>query len=201
MRLARDARLMGTFFERLFSQLHTSRSGFLKGSGRSSTALTKLKMAVFAPMPSASVSTATAVKPGFFSNWRKANFRSFITQRLHRIDLRRAPGRQPAGQQCHGSQEQRDEREGERVPHTDSKEQGAHHSGERKCPNHAHSNTDASQFHALPQDHQNNFVSLRPHCQAYADLARTTGYLLPHYRVESHHRQDDGQDAAKGHQI
>jgi hypothetical protein len=28
---------------------------------------------MFAPMPSASVSTATAVKPGFFSNWRKAN--------------------------------------------------------------------------------------------------------------------------------
>src|SRR5258707_12143743 len=35
-------------------------------------------MAVFAPMPSASVSTATAVKPGFFSNWRKAKRRSFI---------------------------------------------------------------------------------------------------------------------------
>src|SRR5216683_341640 len=29
-------------------------------------------------IPSASVSTATAVKPGFFSNWRKAKRRSFI---------------------------------------------------------------------------------------------------------------------------
>src|SRR5205809_4220333 len=35
-------------------------------------------MAVLAPMPSASVSTATVVKPGFFSNCRKANFKSFI---------------------------------------------------------------------------------------------------------------------------
>src|SRR5881409_2101625 len=35
-------------------------------------------MAVFAPMPSASMSTATPVKPGFFRNWRKANLRSFI---------------------------------------------------------------------------------------------------------------------------
>jgi hypothetical protein len=43
-------------------------------------ALTKLKMAVFAPMPSASVSTATAVKPGFFTSWRKANFSSFIVR-------------------------------------------------------------------------------------------------------------------------
>src|SRR5438445_9211336 len=31
-------------------------------------------------MPSASVSTATAVKPGFFSNWRKANFKSFMVR-------------------------------------------------------------------------------------------------------------------------
>src|ERR1051325_505947 len=29
-------------------------------------------------MPKAKVSTATAVKPGFFSSWRKANFRSFM---------------------------------------------------------------------------------------------------------------------------
>ncbi len=37
-------------------------------------------MAVFAPMPRARVSTATAVKPGFFRSWRKANLRSFINQ-------------------------------------------------------------------------------------------------------------------------
>jgi hypothetical protein len=41
-----------------------SRSGSGKGSGRSRTALTTLKMAVVAPMPSASVTAATAVKPG-----------------------------------------------------------------------------------------------------------------------------------------
>jgi hypothetical protein len=33
-------------------------------------ALTKLNIAVFAPMPRASVATATAVKPGFFANIR-----------------------------------------------------------------------------------------------------------------------------------
>ena len=38
--------------------------GVRKGSGRISTALTTEKIAVFAPMPSASVSAATAVKPG-----------------------------------------------------------------------------------------------------------------------------------------
>ena len=38
--------------------------------------MTTLKIAVFAPIPSARVSTATAVKPGFFSSWRKAKRRS-----------------------------------------------------------------------------------------------------------------------------
>src|SRR3989454_12001952 len=82
-----------------FSETNTSRPGSLNGSGRRRTALTTLKIAVFAPMPSASVSTATAVKPGFFSNWRKANLRSFITQCLHRIDFRCAPGRQETREQ------------------------------------------------------------------------------------------------------
>ena len=77
--------------------------------GRKKTALMMLNKAVFAPMPSASVSTATAVKPGFFSSWRKANLRSFIvydlrirsftSQSLHWIDVCRAPRGQPAGYQ------------------------------------------------------------------------------------------------------
>src|SRR5256884_2751460 len=91
----------------------TSRSAAGKGNGRSSTALTTLKIAVFAPMPSASVSTATMVKPGFFSNWRKANFKSFITQCLHRIDFGRLPSREIA---CdHGRRD--DERCGYRSGH------------------------------------------------------------------------------------
>jgi len=43
-----------------------------KGSGRSSTPLTTLKMAVFAPIPSARVRTATAVNPPFLCSMRKA---------------------------------------------------------------------------------------------------------------------------------
>src|SRR5207249_9281147 len=79
----------------------TSRSASGKGNGRNKTPFTTLKMAVFAPMPSASVSTATAVKPGFFRNCRKANFKSFIAQSLHRIDSRRAACGQKAGGQRH----------------------------------------------------------------------------------------------------
>jgi hypothetical protein len=39
--------------------------GFLKGSGRNNTALTRLTIAVLAPIPSASATTAIAVNAGF----------------------------------------------------------------------------------------------------------------------------------------
>jgi len=53
-----------------------SRDGCLKGSGRSSTAFTTPKMAVFAPMPNARVRTATPVKPRFLRSMRAAKRKS-----------------------------------------------------------------------------------------------------------------------------
>ena len=49
----------------------TRRSGSRKGNGRSNTPLTALKIAVFTPIPSASVNTAAAVKPGFLASMRR----------------------------------------------------------------------------------------------------------------------------------
>jgi hypothetical protein len=53
-------------------QIWTMRCGSANGSGRISTPLTTLKIAVLAPIPSARVMTATAVKPGFFVSARNA---------------------------------------------------------------------------------------------------------------------------------
>src|SRR6266446_7290373 len=97
----------------------TMPSGSGYGSAFSNTPLITLKMAVFAPMPSASVSTATAVKPGFFSNWRKANLRSFMAQRLHRIDSRCTTRRQVAGGKDDQSHYCRDHQERLRIPRAD----------------------------------------------------------------------------------
>jgi len=47
-----------------------SSAGLVTGNGFSKTAFTTLKIAVFAPMPNASVSTAIKVKPGCFINIR-----------------------------------------------------------------------------------------------------------------------------------
>ncbi len=48
----------------------TSLAGFGNGKGRSNTPSTIEKMAVVAPMPNASVSTAVSVNPGDLRNWR-----------------------------------------------------------------------------------------------------------------------------------
>jgi hypothetical protein len=53
-------------------------AGLLTGRDFIRTAWTKVKMAVFAPMPSEMVRTTVAANPGDFWNWRKANFKSFI---------------------------------------------------------------------------------------------------------------------------
>src|SRR5436853_7888679 len=82
-----------------------SESGY--GSGRSRTALTTLKIAVFAPIPSESAKMAMKVKPGCFSNCRNANRRSssmillafslLVTKRDHWIDTCGAARRNKTG--------------------------------------------------------------------------------------------------------
>ena len=69
-----DARLLG--FVPDVSQIVTSRSGWAYGSGRSSVASTSAKIALFAPIPNASVVTAIAVNTGAARSWRKAKVTS-----------------------------------------------------------------------------------------------------------------------------
>jgi hypothetical protein len=54
----------------LLATIFTRRSGWEKGSECNKTAFTMLKIAVFAPTPSAKESTAMLVKPGLFQSAR-----------------------------------------------------------------------------------------------------------------------------------
>src|SRR5262249_6496982 len=89
-----------------FSQSRTNSLAARYGSGRMSSALIKLNTAVFAPIPSASVRIATAVKPGDFTNWRNAYRTSFILlqsfhpQRFNGIHEAGTPRRQETGEEC-----------------------------------------------------------------------------------------------------
>src|SRR5439155_1305903 len=137
------------FTDALWLPICTILSGSRNGNGRRSTAFMTLKIAVFAPIPSASVSTATAVKPGFLTSWRMANLKSFITKRLHRIDPRRAARRQPARQQCDQEQKQRAHDECFRVGRTHAEQQTRHQTGEGECARQTKRHSDQRRSHTL----------------------------------------------------
>src|SRR5215469_15288908 len=61
----------------IMSRTWTMRSGFSYARGRSSTEFTTLNMVVFAPIPRASVSSASAVNPGDLRSIRKPKRASF----------------------------------------------------------------------------------------------------------------------------
>src|SRR5262249_54612622 len=58
--------------------MRTTRSGSEKGRPRKKRSWIKLNMAVFMPMPMASVMMASEVNPGDLRGCRSANFRSFM---------------------------------------------------------------------------------------------------------------------------
>src|SRR5437762_13824155 len=67
-----------------------------------------LKIAVFAPIPSARVMIATAENAGFLISCRKASRRLLITKCDHWIDASGAARRNETGSCRHGGQQSRD---------------------------------------------------------------------------------------------
>src|SRR6266403_4934661 len=98
--------------------MRTTRSGSENGRPRRKRSCIRLKMAVFMPMPSAMVSTATVVNPGDLRSWRRAkrkSFMSFSAQRLNGIDMRGAPRRKKTGKECCGGQHHARNEKGKRI--------------------------------------------------------------------------------------
>src|SRR4051794_8815083 len=93
------------------------------GSGRNKTASVTLKIAVFAPIPRARVSTATATKPGLLRNSRDAKRISFIAKGRYWIDLSSAPGGNRACGERHRDQHSGNRNECERIGEAGSKQQ------------------------------------------------------------------------------
>src|SRR4029077_18849166 len=104
----------------------TSRSACGKGNGRRSTPSTTEKIAVFAPIPSARVRTATTVKPGDLRSWRNASFKSFMSfgaQSVHWVDAGSSPRRDHAGTQGYEAKQGDAGSEAGCVERTDFKQQ------------------------------------------------------------------------------
>src|SRR6266550_5821191 len=102
--------------------MRTTFSGSENGRPRRKRSCIKLKMAVFIPMPRASVITASDVNPGDLRSWRRAKRRSFISfsaQSLNGIDMRGAPRRKKTGKERGGDQHHARNEKGKWIAWTD----------------------------------------------------------------------------------
>src|SRR5437867_4757623 len=156
-------------------------------------------MAVFAPMPSAKVSTATAVKPGFFKSWRKAkrrsfiDLRSFITQRLHRIDFCCSTGGEVACEQCHDTNNDRHYAEGQRVSRFDIEKEAPQKTRESNGSEESDPHADDNQAHPLAYHHIEDIQSLGTEGHSEADLSPPLGHREGQNAVET----DDSQNQSE----
>src|SRR5947207_4112053 len=142
----------------------TSRCGSLNGSPRRNRSLIKLKIAVFSPMPSASVRTAIKVNPGDLRSWRKANFRSFISlgaQCLNRIDKCGAAGRQQARKQSCGREKNGGTAKQCGVVRGNLKQLRRNQSPESECDDNSNGKADDDRLHPLANDQFKNICDLR----------------------------------------
>src|SRR3972149_4441320 len=159
------------------------------GSGRSNTPLTTLKTAVFAPIPSASVSTATRVKPGCFPSERSAYRRSFMTERLHGIDPRRPPRWDPAREQGHRQQDPYHGCVGDRVTGGNAVEEAPQQPSGGERPSHSKSYGDRHDAHSLTDDHAPDVGPLRAERHADADFGGATRDRERQHPIEADRRE------------
>src|SRR5437773_11047107 len=169
-----------------------SASGY--GSGRSRTALTMLKMAVLAPMPSASVRTATKVNPGDLRSWRRANFRSFIlfgAQCLNGVDKCGAARRDQTRHQCGDGQYNCGGTEQKWIVWRNLIKLSSDQPTERECRNDSDDQADNHRSHSLIHNQTQHVAGLSAERHAHADFA---GALLDAVRdraVNSNGREEE----------
>src|SRR6266480_1522774 len=185
------------------------RDGSLNGSRRRNRSLTKLKIVVFSPMPSASVKTAIAVNAGDLRSWRKANFKSFIslgTKCLNRVDTSGAARRNKTGGSCNDREQPGDGEIDGRIEwihfeenifqggrHDDSQQQGSPTRSERK--------SDHQLPRALLHHHSENSCRVCAQRHPDAKLLRALIHGETHHAVKTDGRKHECYCAKNNEQV
>src|SRR5882724_3661042 len=193
----------------------TSRCGSLNGRPRRNKSLIKLKIAVFSPMPSASVRTAIKVNPGDFRSCRRAkrisaNIKasqlcgSFVTERSHRIDARRASRGNETRRRGHEREQSRDGEINGWIERVDLEQNifqrscGQDSEQQRRATRAKHK-TDDELPCALSHHHSENSRCVRAECHSNSELLGTLVHRKTHHPIETDGRQHKG-DCAKNHE-
>src|SRR6266536_4658493 len=152
----------------------TTRCGSAKGSPRRKRSFIKLKIAVFSPIPNASVMTASTVKPGDLRSWRRANFRSFMSfsaQGFDWIDVRRAARRNQTSEQRRECQHDRGRSEQQWIVWRNLIKLRRQQTADGKCSGQTNNQTKDYRIHSLPHDQTQHIRCLRAQRHAHTDLA------------------------------
>ena len=144
------------------------------------TALTTLKMEVFAPIPSARVKIATKVNPGVFQSCRKAKRRSFIefvvvrhsfrSEHDHWIDARGSPGGQPGGSHRGEGENRTDAKKDSKISRLDLKKDAAQPMRDGDGAGDAEDQPDGEQLDAVRKNQVLDLETLRPEREADPDF-------------------------------
>src|SRR5882724_1820622 len=180
----------------------TSRCGSLNGRPRRNKSLIKLKIAVFSPMPSASVRTAIKVNPGDFRSCRRAkrisaNIKasqlcgSFVTERSHRIDARRASRGNETRRSGHEREQSRDGEINGWIKRVDFEQNifqrscGHDSKQQRRAPR-AKSRTNDELPCALLHHHSENARCVRAKSHPNSEFLGALVHRKTHHAIEAH---------------
>src|SRR5687768_8199885 len=158
-------------------------------------ALTKLNIAVFAPMPSASVRTATLVKPGFLHNCRKAKRRSFITQSFHGIDVRSTAGGNEArrSRNDHEQEHHAQERDWVGACYPKQIQLALKHACRRKAANDSDYDSNGNQSATGAEDQAQDINALGTQSDAHTNLAGAHRNEIGENTIDPNHRQRESE--------
>src|SRR6266513_2385554 len=152
----------------------TTRDGSLNGRPRRNRSLIKLKIAVFSPMPSASVSTAMQVNAGDLRSWRSANFTSVIlfgSQRGNWINVCGAARREQTSHQCGRREQNCCAPEQHWIVRRNLIELCRDQPAKRERRDNAEREAADHRFHSLAHDEPQDIARLRAERHPHADLA------------------------------
>src|SRR6266481_1196424 len=151
-----------------------TRSGSGNGSPLRNRSLINEKIAVFNPIPSARVSTATQVNAGDLRSWRSANFTSVIlfgSQRGNWIDVCGAARREQTSHQCGRREQNCCAAEQQWIVRRNLIELCRNQPAERERRDNAEREPGYHRFHSLAHDKPQDIARLRAERHADADLA------------------------------
>src|SRR5262245_58130107 len=128
-------------------------------------------------------------------SFRRNGSHSLASQSDQRINFRRPPRRNPAGQQGAPQQQQGNGAKGQRVVRTHAKQQALHQAGQRQRSQQPNPYANSGQAYSFLEHQPDDIRLLRSERYPNADFARPRRHAVGHYTVKANRREQCRQDA------